>query len=239
MRFGFASRRCLTPSRGWPSSVSAASPGSQQLLGPLGKALGRSAIPRGRAAPIEASQRSGRTAAPRRQSLSPRCLRETAIAACPSQAGGRSHRSRIFLHSYPSFIDRETTAAPEWIEMACRLDHRIVVEVGGDSTEDVDLKHNAGSVPSRTRAPRALDGRHIGPGPFYLVVVDDAHYSRAKAGRRRRSGGGRGPARGRSMSLTGRRPRVLDQLLVQSRHAMRPGCAASTPGGAGHAHTCP
>jgi hypothetical protein len=150
-----------------------------------------------------------------------------------------SHRSRIFLHSYPSFIDRETTAAPEWIEMACRLDHRIAVEVGGDSTEDVDLKHNAGSVPSRTRAPRALDGRYIGPGPFYLVVVDDAHYSRAKAGRRRRSGGGRGPARGRSMSLTRRRPRMLDQLLVQSRHAMRPGCTASTPGGAGHAHTCP
>jgi hypothetical protein len=88
---GFASRRCLTPSRGWPSSVSAASPGSQQLLGPLGKALGRSAIPRGRAAPIEASQRSGRTAAPRRQSLSPRCLRETAIAACPSQGGSRRH----------------------------------------------------------------------------------------------------------------------------------------------------
>jgi hypothetical protein len=75
-----------------------------------------------------------------------------------SIAGWRSasHRSRIFLHSYPSFIDRETTAAPEWIEMACRLDHRIAVEVGGDSTEDVDLKHNAGASPVEPERPERL-----------------------------------------------------------------------------------
>jgi hypothetical protein len=75
-----AGRRLLAPPRPVPNSYSVHS-GRRS-------AVARS---RGRAAPIEASQRSGRTAAPRRQSLSPRCLRETAIAACPSQGGGRRH----------------------------------------------------------------------------------------------------------------------------------------------------
>jgi hypothetical protein len=59
------------------------------------------------------------------------------------------------LHSYPSLIDRDTTAAPEWIEMACRLEHRIVVEVGGDSTEDVDST-TPGASPVEPERPERL-----------------------------------------------------------------------------------
>jgi hypothetical protein len=251
-----------------PSSASAASPGSQQLLSHLRK--GAPAVAR---SPRDVTRREGIAAlgadgsARRRESLSPGFLRETKFRTCPSQgAGGRHIGAAFSCTSNPTLIDRDTTAAPEWIEMACRLEHRTVVEVGRDSIEDVDAgivrveperperfmaatsarvgSTSSSSTTPTTRGLRRPARRHSATPrtASTLGAVTAPATLRATSedsGRQRRRGGGRAPARGRSMSLTGPRHRMLDQSVARSRHATRPGCAASKPRGARHAQTYP
>jgi hypothetical protein len=255
-----------TPSRGWPCLLAPPRPAPNNYSVTSGKAPRPQRDPRGCDAPRRhRSARGGRQRAEERISL-PRILKRDEIADLPIAGCWRaSHRSSIFLHINPTLIDRDTTAAPEWIEMSCRLEHRTVVEVGRDSIEDVDagivrveperperfmaatsarVGSTSSSTTPTTRGLRRPARRHsaIPRTASTLGAVTAPATLRATSedsGRRRRSGGGRAPARGRSMSLTGRRHRMLDQSVVQSRHATRPGCAASTPRGARHAQTYP
>lgn len=66
-----------------------------------------------------------------------------------------SHRSGVFLARLPSPTYRDATAALE-IEMACRREHRMCVEVERDQIQNVDLERDAGIVPVDSERPESL-----------------------------------------------------------------------------------